>query len=85
MATISQPTSNPTNKLTSAVLATAAVAVLKAVINFFFPDFGSEEMWLALMPVAAYVAGYVIKDAPNIEVTQQVVATDTLVVEKADA
>lgn len=86
MATINQPTQNPTNKLSSAVLATAFVAVAKVVAGQLWPDVElGDDVWIAVMPVVAYVAGFIIKDAPNVVVTQEVVATDVIMPDQSDA
>ena len=67
MNTVTQPTPNPTNKLTAAVAATAFMSVLRVVVRNVAPDWYDEAMWDALSPVVVLAFGWFIRDAPNVE------------------
>lgn len=68
---VNQPSRNPTNKLTAAVVGSAVVEVLRALANHFFPDFAQPELWTALAPVIVFGCGWFISDAPNVVVVTQ--------------
>lgn len=65
--TVSQPSLNPTNKLSAATIATALVALAQAVVDKFWPEFSDPQIWAALYPIAALVAGWFTSDKPNVE------------------
>lgn len=66
--TISQPTINPTNKLTAATIGIAVVEVLRVALQNFAPEWSDPTMWTALSPVIVFACGWFIKDAPNVSV-----------------
>lgn len=70
---INQPSANPTNKLTAAVVAAAVVSLARAISSHFWPEFADQSLWDALLPIAVYLSGYLIKDSPNVVVVQPVV------------
>lgn len=68
MATVNQPTANPTNKLTAATIAAAAVSWSGVVVRNLWPEWYDPEAWAAAMPFVVLLVGYFVKDAPNVEV-----------------
>jgi len=64
---VSQPSFNPTNKLSAATIATALVALAQAVVDKFWPEFSDPQIWAAVYPLAALGAGYFTYDKPNVE------------------
>lgn len=66
--TISQPSANPTNKLTAAVVGIAVVEVARTALANFAPGWSDPAMWTALSPVIVFMCGWFIPDAPNIVV-----------------
>ena len=69
--TISQPSANPTNKLTSATIGIAIVEVLRTALATFAPEWSDTAMWTALSPIVVFACGWFISDAPNIVVITQ--------------
>lgn len=66
--TVNHPSSNPTAKLTAATIAGAAMSVIGLILRNKFPEWYDPEVLLALSPVAAYAAGWLVRDRPNITV-----------------
>lgn len=62
MATIDQPTSAPTPKVTAATLGAAVAAAIQAYVIARFPIFRDPVIWVPLAPLlagsGALVAGY---------------------------
>lgn len=69
--TISQPSANPTNKLTAATIGIALVEVLRTALASFAPEWSDPAMWTALSPIVVFACGWFISDAPNIVVVTQ--------------
>lgn len=69
MATVKQPTINPTNKLSAAIIGASLAAMLKAIVTNRYPYLGDPVIWEPMPIVVAAVAGYFVKDAPNVQVT----------------
>lgn len=65
MEAVNQPTANPTNKLTAAVVGVAIVEVIRTGLANFAPGWSDPAMWTALSPVIVFACGWFIKDAPN--------------------
>jgi hypothetical protein len=65
MDNVTQPTSNPTNKLTAAMAAAAAVSVVGLLLKNIWPDWYDPQMLLNITPIVVLAFGYVIKDRPN--------------------
>lgn len=65
MASVNQPTKNPTNKLTAAVAASALIEVAGLVTRNLAPEWYDQAVWSAMTPLVILIFGYVIKDAPN--------------------
>ncbi|TRC72740.1 hypothetical protein FJV83_10180 [Mesorhizobium sp. WSM4307] len=65
MATITQPTIRPTNKLTAATIAAAAMSVCGVFVRNFWPSWYDAETWATLLPIAVFAIGYLVKDEPN--------------------
>lgn len=72
---ISQPTQNPTRKLTSAVVAAAIVAIGQTIADIYWPGAFDQKFWTAMFPIAAYAAGYFTKDEVNVVIQQEVIET----------
>jgi len=66
--TISQPSANPTNKLTAAVVGVAVVEVARTALANFAPGWSDPAMWTALSPIIVFMCGWFVPDAPNIVV-----------------
>jgi len=66
MATINQPSINPTNKLTASVVAVAVIELARVFTHNFWPGFDDAGLWTALAPIAVFAVGYFIKDEANI-------------------
>ncbi|MBZ9675713.1 hypothetical protein [Mesorhizobium sp. ES1-1] len=65
MATIKQPTIRPTNKLTAATIAAAAVSVSGVFVRNVWPSWYDPQTWATLLPVAVFAAGYLVRDEAN--------------------
>jgi len=65
--TVTQPTKNPTNKLTAASIAAVIVSVASLVVRNLIPDWHDEAVFTALMPITVFLAGYMVKDKPNVK------------------
>lgn len=68
-----QATAAPTRKLTAAIAAAAAVALIQVTVHNLAPSWDQPYLWPPLIPVAAYIAGYFIKDRANIPVSDSTV------------
>ena len=75
MATVNQPTKNPSNKLTAAIIAAAVVAVGQSLADLFWPGIFDQKVWTAMFPIVIWAAGYVVKDEATTVVVQNVVET----------
>jgi hypothetical protein len=73
---VTQSSPNPTRKLSASVIATAVVALGQVLGDTFLPGTFDGKFWLAMFPIAAYAAGYFVKDDANIVVHQEVVETE---------
>lgn len=71
-ALTTQPTNNPTRKLTAAIVATAVVAIAHNLVDIWWPDLFRAEVWNAIYPVVVWAAGYVVKDEATMVVVQTV-------------
>lgn len=65
MATVNQPSSLPTNKLTVAMASASLAGIAKAVVLHFYPDLSDPVIWEPLPYLIGGIAGYLVKDAPN--------------------
>lgn len=63
---INQPSWLPTRKLTGALLAAAAMEVLHPLIVKWLPILGGPAMGEVMTIGAGFLAGYLIKDLPNV-------------------
>lgn len=70
MATVNQPTANPTRKLSAAVIGAAAMAVLGLVLRNAAPDWYDPAVMAALTPIVIFGLGYFVKDRPNVEIVE---------------
>lgn len=68
METVNQPTLNPTRKLSAATVAAALVSFFGLVVRNMWPTWYDPDVWAALLPLAVFAAGWVIKDVPNVPV-----------------
>ena len=66
MPTVKQPSPNPTNKLTAAMLAASIAGLAKAVITNRYPYLGDPVIWEPLPYIIGFGAGYIVKDRPNV-------------------
>lgn len=65
---VTQPSVNPTNKLTAAVLASFAVELIRLIANNIWNGAVDESFWIAVYPVAVFAAGWFVKDDANVTV-----------------
>lgn len=65
-STVNQPNMNPTNKLGAATAAAGLMAVLLWVLEAFSPNTPNAELVAGLTPLAVFLAGWLIPDAPNV-------------------
>lgn len=65
--TVSQPSLNPTNKLSAATIAAAVVALAQAIVVKNWPEFSDPQIWAAAYPLSVLVAGWFTPDKPNVE------------------
>ncbi|MBZ9926798.1 hypothetical protein [Mesorhizobium sp. BR1-1-4] len=63
--TVPQPTQNPTNKLTAAMAAAAAISISGLVLKNLAPGWYDPETMMNVTPLIILVFGYLIKDRPN--------------------
>lgn len=61
-----QTSAAPTRKLTAATLGAALVAVARLTTQNLAPEWSSEEVWSAALPVVVFACGYVVRDNANI-------------------
>ena len=66
--TIVQPTANPTRKLQAAVVGGALMAVIGLCLKNLAPEWYDPPTLALVTPVVSFILGYLIKDAPNVEV-----------------
>jgi hypothetical protein len=69
--TINQPSKNPTNKLSAATIAAAAVSVLGLALRNWAPGWYDPDVMAAMLPVIVYATGWLVPDNPNIIVITQ--------------
>jgi len=77
MATINQPTINPTNKLSASVIAIAIIEIARVITHNFFPAFDDAGLWTALSPVVVFAIGYFVKDEANVVLAVPVAQKET--------
>lgn len=63
-----QPSINPTNKLTAAVVSVFTIEVVRLIANNIWPGAADESLWVAAQPIGVFVAGWFIKDDANVAV-----------------
>lgn len=66
MPTVSQPTVNPTNKLTAATVGSAVIAVAGLILKNLFPIWYDPDVLLSVSPIVIFALGYIIRDKPNV-------------------
>lgn len=66
--TVSQPSYNPTNKLSSSQIATGIVALVAAAVTKRWPEYSDPAIWLLAASVLGLIVGYFVPDKPNVEV-----------------
>lgn len=69
--TINQPSANPTNKLTAAIIVAAGLSVLRVIVRNLAPEWADDAMFDSLLPLAVGIAGWYTPDRPNITVITQ--------------
>lgn len=65
MATVKQPTINPTNKLTAATIVAAAVPLAGLIVRNLWPSWYDETVWAGMTPILVMAIGYFVKDEAN--------------------
>lgn len=65
---VTQPSSNPTNKLAAATIGAAVAEVLRVVVGHIWPDFADPSMWTALSPIIVFAFGWFTSDHANMVV-----------------
>lgn len=71
MATVSQPSRQPTNKVSAATITTALVAVSGLALKNLAPQWYDPEVMLSMTPVLLFVVAWFVPDAPNIVVVTE--------------
>ena len=71
MQTVSQPDSNPTNKLTAATIGAALVSVSGLIMRNLLPEWYDPEVWMNLMPIVVFALGWFVKDHPTVLVVEK--------------
>jgi len=66
--TVNQPSANPTNKLSAAVVAAAGMGLLGLFLRNEVPNWYDPTVLALCSPVVVYFTGWFIRDAPNITV-----------------
>jgi len=66
--TVNQVSKNPTNKLSTAIVAAAAISVASLVIKNIFPEWYDPQTIASVTPVIIGVAGWLVPDSPNVVV-----------------
>lgn len=69
--TITQPTINPTRKLTAATIVGAMMPVTGLILRNLAPEWYDPEVMLGITPVALFVVGWFVKDNPNVVIVQE--------------
>jgi len=67
---VSQPTVNPTRKLSAATIALAVVELLWVLLVNIAPSYADPNLKAALTPVVVFLVGYMVKDEPNVDLAQ---------------
>lgn len=65
MATVTQPSVKPTNKLTAAVVASAVTETARVVLDIFYPNTFDGPFWVAISPLVLFGVAWFIKDEDN--------------------
>lgn len=71
MDKVTQPSLNPTVKLTAAVWASMILGVGGLAVRNLAPGWYDPDVWATLTPFAVFVAGWFVKDTANVVVVQQ--------------
>lgn len=69
MRAVSQASLNPTNKLSAATVATAAISITGLMLKNLYPEWYDPEVLLSITPVVAFGFGWLIRDRPNVVIT----------------
>lgn len=67
---VSQPTLNPTRKLSAATIALAAVELAWVLLVNFAPSYADPNLKAALTPVVVFLVGYLVKDDANVDLAR---------------
>lgn len=65
---VNQPSVNPTNKLSAAVVGSAAVGVVGLYLRNKLPGWYDPDLMLTVTPIVVWASGFVIRDKPNVVV-----------------
>lgn len=71
MDKVTQPSLNPTVKLTAAVWASMILGVGGLAVRNLAPGWYDPDVWATLTPFAIFAAGWFVKDTANVVVVQQ--------------
>ena len=63
---VKQPTINPTNKLTAAMVGSAAISIIGLILKNLFPEWYDPQVLLNATPLVVFACGWFIKDNPNV-------------------
>ena len=64
--TVSQPSANPTNKLTAATVAAALHSVFGLVLRNLAPEWYEPDVMAATLPILVFAIGWLVPDSPNV-------------------
>lgn len=65
---VTQASKNPTNKLSTAIVASALISVASLAIKNLFPEWYDPQTIASVSPVIIGIAGWLVPDAPNVVV-----------------
>ncbi len=67
---VSQPTLNPTRKLSAAAVALALVELAWVLLVNYDPSYAEPHLKAALTPVVVFPVGYVVKDDATVDLAR---------------
>lgn len=63
---VTQPTVNPTNKLTAATLAAAVMSISGLIVRNLAPEWYDVDVWTNALPIVIFAVGWFVPDKPNV-------------------
>lgn len=66
--TVAQSSVNPTNKLSAATVAAAAVSITGLALRNLAPGWYDPDVMTAVLPIIVFATGWLVPDRPNVVV-----------------